>query len=81
MKPYTPANYSFEDAAHLLRRMGFGGPPAQVEALRRMGPALAVETLARAGPFGAGSPATSPKLFAPCASSTGRHASTGCPEK
>ena len=47
MKPYAPANYSFEDAAHLLRRMGFGGTPNQIEALRRMGPALAVETLMR----------------------------------
>ena len=47
MKPYAPANYSFEDAAHLLRRMGFGGTPSQIETLRRMGPALAVETLMR----------------------------------
>ena len=47
MKPYAPANYTFEDAAHLLRRMGFGGTPDQIEALRRMGPALAVETLMR----------------------------------
>ncbi len=47
MKPYAPDNYTFEDAAHLLRRMGFGGTPSQIEALRRMGPALAVETLMR----------------------------------
>ena len=47
MKPYAPANYTFEDAAHLLRRMGFGGTPSQIENLRRMGPALAVETLMR----------------------------------
>ncbi len=47
MKPYAPASYTFEDAAHLLRRMGFGGTPSQIEALRRMGPALAVETLMR----------------------------------
>ena len=30
MKPYAPANYTFEDAAHLLRRMGFGGTPSQI---------------------------------------------------
>ena len=47
MKPYAPANYSFEDAAHLLRRMGFGGTPDQIELLRRMGPAAAVEAMMR----------------------------------
>jgi uncharacterized protein (DUF1800 family) len=44
MKAYSN-NYSFEDAAHLLRRVGFGGTPTQVEELRRLGPTLAVEKL------------------------------------
>ena len=48
MKPYTPANYSFEDAAHLSRRMGFGGTVQEIETLRKLGPAAAVENLMRA---------------------------------
>ena len=45
MKAYSSKEYSFEDAAHLLRRAGFGGAPAEVEALRKLGPKLAVEKL------------------------------------
>jgi uncharacterized protein (DUF1800 family) len=45
MKAYSSQNYSFEDAAHLLRRAGFGGTPAEVEELRKLGPKLAVEKL------------------------------------
>ena len=45
MKAYSSKEYSFEDAAHLLRRTGFGGTPAEVEALRKLGPKLAVEKL------------------------------------
>jgi uncharacterized protein (DUF1800 family) len=45
VKPYNPKEYTFEDAAHLLRRAGFGGGIEQVESLRRLGPALAVEKL------------------------------------
>ena len=45
MKAYSSQNYSFEDAAHLLRRAGFGGTPAEVEDLRKLGPKLAVEKL------------------------------------
>jgi uncharacterized protein (DUF1800 family) len=44
MKAYS-SNYSFEDAAHLLRRAGFGCTPAEVEAMRKLGPKLAVEKL------------------------------------
>jgi uncharacterized protein (DUF1800 family) len=47
MKPYAPTDYSFSDAAHLLRRMGFGGTTADVERLRAMGPAAAVDALMR----------------------------------
>ncbi len=45
MKPYRPKTYSFEDAAHLLRRAGFGGTPEEIEKLRLLGPELAVEQL------------------------------------
>jgi uncharacterized protein (DUF1800 family) len=45
MKPYRPKMYSFEDAAHLLRRAGFGGTPEEIEKLRALGPELAVEQL------------------------------------
>ena len=45
MKPYQPKNYSFEDAAHLLRRAGFGGTSEEIRTLQSLGPALAVEKL------------------------------------
>ena len=45
MKAYSSKEYSFEDAAHLLRRAGFGGMPTEVEELRKLGPKLAVEKL------------------------------------
>jgi uncharacterized protein (DUF1800 family) len=45
MKAYSSKDYSFEDAAHLLRRAGFGGTPTQVEELRKLGPKLAVEKM------------------------------------
>lgn len=45
MKPYRPTTYSFEDAAHLMRRAGFGGTPEEIEKLRGLGPELAVEKL------------------------------------
>jgi uncharacterized protein (DUF1800 family) len=45
MKAYSSKDYSFEDAAHLLRRAGFGGTPTEIEELRKLGPKLAVEKL------------------------------------
>jgi uncharacterized protein (DUF1800 family) len=45
MKAYSSKEYSFEDAAHLLRRAGFGGTPTEIEELRKLGPKLAVEKL------------------------------------
>lgn len=42
----TPAdNWSSDDAAHLLRRAGFGGTPAQINSLHAMGKSAAVEYL------------------------------------
>ncbi len=45
MKPFAPRQYTFEDAAHLLRRAGFAGSVAEVKALQALGPQLAVERL------------------------------------
>jgi uncharacterized protein (DUF1800 family) len=45
MKTYQPKNYSFEDAAHLLRRAGFGGSSEEIRKLQLLGPSLAVEQL------------------------------------
>ncbi len=45
MKPYQPKNYSFEDAAHLLRRAGFGGTSEEIRKIQVLGPSLAVEQL------------------------------------
>ncbi len=45
MKTYQPKNYSFEDAAHLLRRAGFGGTSEEIRKVQVLGPSLAVEQL------------------------------------
>ena len=45
MREYAPRQYTFSDAAHLLRRAGFAGPPSEVQALQKLGPHLAVERL------------------------------------
>jgi uncharacterized protein (DUF1800 family) len=45
MKPYQPREFSFADAAHLLRRAGFGGTVDEIEALRKLGPQKAVDSL------------------------------------
>ena len=39
------ADFTYDDAAHLLRRMGFGGNPAQISALQGMGMQSAVDSL------------------------------------
>lgn len=45
MKPYQSSKFSFEDAAHLLRRAGFGGSSEEVKKLQSLGVELAVEKL------------------------------------
>lgn len=45
MKPYEPDRYFYRDAAHLLRRAGFGGNPQEIEAYRKLGPQEAAEQL------------------------------------
>jgi uncharacterized protein (DUF1800 family) len=39
------ANLTYDEAAHLLRRMGFGGPPAEIDSLAALGREGAVEHL------------------------------------
>ncbi|MBS0657288.1 MAG: DUF1800 domain-containing protein [Verrucomicrobia bacterium] len=45
LAPLPPARWNRACAAHLLRRAGFGGPPAQVDALCALGPDAAVRAL------------------------------------
>ena len=39
------ASLSYDEAAHLLRRMGFGGPPEEIDALAARGREGAVDYL------------------------------------
>ncbi len=45
MLPYAPKNYSLSDAAHLLRRAGFGGSSQEIATYAKLGVELAVERL------------------------------------
>lgn len=45
LKPLSEARWNFSTAAHLLNRAGFGGPPAEIERLVRLGPERAVAAL------------------------------------
>ncbi len=45
LTPHHPATYTAEDAAHLLRRLAFGGTDAQIHALQALGPQRAAEAL------------------------------------
>jgi|TARA_B110000091_G_scaffold69914_1_gene76928 hypothetical protein len=45
LAPITNADWNFETAAHLLERAGFGGTPAQIEALAALSPIAAVNSL------------------------------------
>ena len=45
LEPIRPSDWNAAAARHLLRRAGFGGPPAQVQALASMKPADAVDLL------------------------------------
>ncbi|HKV40024.1 MAG TPA: DUF1800 domain-containing protein [Blastocatellia bacterium] len=49
------ASFGYDDAAHLLRRMGFGGPPSQIKALQRRGLNGAVNRLLNYQRIGNGS--------------------------
>src|SRR5215471_1562904 len=45
LKPIAPSDWNYDMAAHLLERAGFGGTPAEIEALGRLTPADAVKRL------------------------------------
>ncbi len=45
LTPIGDADWTYDRAAHLLERAGFGGTPEQIERLRAMGPRAAVENL------------------------------------
>ena len=45
LAPIANADWNYETAAHLLERAGFGGTPAQVEALAALSPTAAVNSL------------------------------------
>src|SRR6266850_1921178 len=46
----TPESWSHDDAAHLLRRAGFGGTPQQIDKIHAMGKFAAVDYLLKTGP-------------------------------
>ena len=45
LSPLPASKWNFASAAHLLNRAGFGGTPAEIEKLKRMGPDRAVDYL------------------------------------
>ncbi|MDE1171666.1 MAG: DUF1800 domain-containing protein [Verrucomicrobium sp.] len=45
LDPFPPSAFTWEHAAHLLNRAGFGGTPEEVDSLRRMGLPDAVDFL------------------------------------
>ena len=47
LKPIAPADWNYDFAAHLLERAGFGGTPAEIQALAAMSPQDAVRHLVR----------------------------------
>src|SRR6266849_1346890 len=47
LAPIGPAEWSYERAAHLLERAGFGGTPEEIRRLAAMTPAEAVRHLVR----------------------------------
>ncbi|HXI27155.1 MAG TPA: DUF1800 domain-containing protein [Vicinamibacterales bacterium] len=45
LTPIAAADWNYDRAAHLLAHAGFGGTPAEIEALAKAGPELAVRSL------------------------------------
>lgn len=45
LKALSAARWNFQTAAHLLNRAGFGGTPAEIEKLQKLGPEQAVASL------------------------------------
>ena len=74
MRPYKPERYFYRDAAHLLRRAGFGGRAEEVEAYRKLGPQEAAEKLLT---FSDGDDGTEPNPFDWRAAYNGMNAGSG----
>src|SRR5712691_11688634 len=47
LTPINAADWNYDFAAHLLERAGFGGTPAEIDALAKMTPAQAIARLVR----------------------------------
>src|SRR4051812_36340241 len=47
LNPIGPADWSYDFAAHLLERAGFGGTPEEIQVIAKMTPAQAVGRLVR----------------------------------
>ncbi len=47
LKPIAASDWNYDFAAHLLERAGFGGTPAEIEALAKLTPAEAVARMVR----------------------------------
>src|ERR1700690_4288106 len=47
LKPIAASDWNYDFAAHLLERAGFGGTPAEIEALANLTPAEAVARMVR----------------------------------
>lgn len=52
LKPLAAERWNYATAAHLLNRAGFGGTPAETEALVKLGPEMAVARLVDFGKVG-----------------------------
>jgi len=50
LAPIANTDWNFDTAAHLLERAGFGGTPAQIEALAALSPTAAVNSLVKFDP-------------------------------
>src|SRR5579872_2926082 len=47
LSPIAASDWNYDRAAHLLERAGFGGTPAEIQALAAMTPEQAVRSLVR----------------------------------
>ena len=47
LSPIAPADWSYDFAAHLLERAGFGGTPEEIQALAKLTPSQAIARIVR----------------------------------
>ena len=60
LTPITAADWSYDRAAHLVERAGFGAPPAEIERLAAMTPEAAVDSLVEFAAVDGAAPAFEP---------------------